>query len=153
MNAGSCRALSWPTQISATGQLAHAEWRIKVMSEARCRVPVGYVWSHGLLCQGAAECLGSREFPYQKGEEGLNLSISGLCRKFFCFGFSDVVPEVLNTVFKSCPNDGTQGTPSRTNWYNFLTSQCLTICFGATRIQQRPFHRKMSPLNKQMVFV
>lgn len=58
----------------------------------------------------------SREFPHQKKEAGLNLSTSGLCRKVFRFGVLDMEPEVLNTVFKSCPNDSIQGTSSRTNW-------------------------------------
>lgn len=107
------------------------------------------VCSSRLLCRGLQSGWRSRELPYQKGETGLNLSISGLCRKVFCFGGFDMVPEFLYIVFKSCPNISTQGNSSRTNWYNFLIFQCLSIFFWTdTHTTKDLSEKKNKPFNK-----
>lgn len=80
-------------------------------SKSCTKLAAGFWWviySSGLLCRGLQGGWRNRESPYQKRETGLNLSISGLCRKVFWFGVFDMESEVLNIVFKSCPNDSMQ---------------------------------------------
>lgn len=78
-------------------------WHAHSGGSKSCTIAADFI--SGKLCTGLKSGWRSRAFPSQKGEAGLNFIVSGLCRKVFWFGSLNMEPEVLNTVFKSWPND------------------------------------------------